>query len=358
MKMWVKPGRDEESEAELPEGQKNAALANALGGMIEFTRKQRSTSSPNPERRGCPSRKVLLAPIKSDELPGGELRSHMNGCSECFLAFRTALNEHKALALEPATPRRAWGNWLTLLKPGWALAGAVSLLIFLSAAGYVCRRCQQEAPLQGHADRGAPQSDGASAESPRGEEKASVVAAATSSAPAKAAEQRMRPARVKEAPSSRRRTIQVSDHGPTAEAKDKLNPLPARLAPDTYQHGLNRDYTVPCNDPTGAVMPRPATESHAGGRPCAPRLRLPSAESAGAESKLLQERRGLSRPSFGIRRPALEVPIRGLSREDLPLMRVPVKDERKTFPLPRVSQRPPTPRRGLKSLEGAGQKQQ
>lgn len=100
--------------------------------LITFGREYFATDFPNPARVGCPSPGALQTLARSDELPGDELCDHLFGCSECFRAYRAALETSKATA--PAVAASWWSDWrerlvaVFTLKPAFALAGVVILL--------------------------------------------------------------------------------------------------------------------------------------------------------------------------------------------------------------------------------------
>ncbi len=101
---------------------------------ITFGREYFATDFPNPARVGCLSPAALQTLARSGELPDDELCDHLFGCSECFRAYRAALEAGRATG--PAVVTSWWGEWRERLLPTFArnpafaftLAGAVILL--------------------------------------------------------------------------------------------------------------------------------------------------------------------------------------------------------------------------------------
>lgn len=52
--------------------------------LVASAREYFSADFPNLARTGCSTPKFLQELVRSRELPGQELRSHLLGCSECF----------------------------------------------------------------------------------------------------------------------------------------------------------------------------------------------------------------------------------------------------------------------------------
>lgn len=52
--------------------------------LIASAREYFSADFSNPSRTGCSTPEFLQEIVRSRELPGQELRSHLLGCSECF----------------------------------------------------------------------------------------------------------------------------------------------------------------------------------------------------------------------------------------------------------------------------------
>ncbi len=107
--------------------------------LIAFGREYFATNFPNPARVGCPSPGALQTLARSDELLDDELCDHLFGCSECFRAYRAALEASRVAA--PAAVAARWSEWrerlaaVFALKPAFALAGillAVSGAVWLS----------------------------------------------------------------------------------------------------------------------------------------------------------------------------------------------------------------------------------
>ncbi|MGH9846595.1 MAG: hypothetical protein ACREEM_48470 [Blastocatellia bacterium] len=100
--------------------------------LIGFAREYFATDFPNPTRTGCPSPAALQSLARSGDLPDDELCDHLFGCSECFRAYRAALEAGRAAA--PAVAASGWSEWrerlaaVFALKPAFALAGIVILL--------------------------------------------------------------------------------------------------------------------------------------------------------------------------------------------------------------------------------------
>jgi hypothetical protein len=81
-----------------------------------------SLANPNPERRGCPSRAVLVA-LSRRELPiGDRAYEHLLECSECYCEFRQLQQQPVA----DSSRRQAWplGRTIfTALAIGIAISG-------------------------------------------------------------------------------------------------------------------------------------------------------------------------------------------------------------------------------------------
>lgn len=52
--------------------------------LVASAREYFSADFSNPTRTGCSTPELLRELVRSRELPGQELRSHLLGCSECF----------------------------------------------------------------------------------------------------------------------------------------------------------------------------------------------------------------------------------------------------------------------------------
>jgi len=109
--------------------------------LIAFGREYFATDFPNPARIGCPSPAALRTTARSGELPDDELCDHLFGCSECFRAYRAALEASRAAVPAGATSwwsgRRERVAAVFALKPAFALAG---ILLTVSGALWLAWR--------------------------------------------------------------------------------------------------------------------------------------------------------------------------------------------------------------------------
>ncbi|MGH9842059.1 MAG: hypothetical protein ACREEM_25175 [Blastocatellia bacterium] len=118
--------------------------------LIAFAREYFATDFPNPTRTGCPSPAALQTMARSGGLPDDELCDHLFSCSECFPAYRAALEAGRAAT--PALAVSWWSEWRErlaatfALKPSFALAGIVILLAVSGALWLAWRDAAIPAP--------------------------------------------------------------------------------------------------------------------------------------------------------------------------------------------------------------------
>ncbi|HZI19285.1 MAG TPA: hypothetical protein VEY09_11885 [Pyrinomonadaceae bacterium] len=103
--------------------------------VVSFAQAFYATEFPNTERRGCPSAAAVREAANSGTLPGPELREHLFGCSECFLAYRGARLNRAAQAAAPESWRDRIGGVVArlILRPSPAAAG-LACLVFIAGA--------------------------------------------------------------------------------------------------------------------------------------------------------------------------------------------------------------------------------
>ncbi len=106
--------------------------------VVTFAQAYYTTEFPNDERRDCPPTETLREAARSGKPPGGQLRSHLFDCSECFRSFRSARMSHRTQVL-PARPRLALlGAALANIRSPWApVAVGASCLVFLGLIAVV-----------------------------------------------------------------------------------------------------------------------------------------------------------------------------------------------------------------------------
>jgi len=99
--------------------------------LIAFGREYFATDFPNPARVGCPPQATLQTLARSGDLPGDELCDHLFGCSECFRAYRAALEAGRATA--PAVAASWRREWRERLAPAFAFKQLFALAVILLA---------------------------------------------------------------------------------------------------------------------------------------------------------------------------------------------------------------------------------
>lgn len=106
--------------------------------VVTFAQAYYATEFPNDERRGCLRIEILREAARSGNMPGGQMRSHLFDCSECFRSFRSARMSHRTQVL-PARPRLALlGAALAKIRSPWApVAVGASCLVFLGLVAVV-----------------------------------------------------------------------------------------------------------------------------------------------------------------------------------------------------------------------------
>ncbi|MGH9937604.1 MAG: hypothetical protein ACREAM_15250 [Blastocatellia bacterium] len=112
------PDNDDSSEREIEQ-------------LIAFGREYFATDFPNPARVGCPSPAALETLARSGDLPDDELCDHLFGCSECFRAYRAALEAGRATAPAVAVSWRS--EWRERMAAVFALKYAFALTVILLA---------------------------------------------------------------------------------------------------------------------------------------------------------------------------------------------------------------------------------
>ncbi len=126
------PDNDDSSEREIEQ-------------LIAFGREYFATDFPNPARTGCPSPAALQTLARSGELPDDELCDHLFGCSECFRAYRAALEASRGAA--PASAASWLRGWREKLVPAFAFKPAFALpVILLAVSGAVWLALPDRAP--------------------------------------------------------------------------------------------------------------------------------------------------------------------------------------------------------------------
>jgi hypothetical protein len=106
--------------------------------MIAFARDYFASDFSNPARTGCPAPDAIQEIVRAGKPPGVELRAHLFGCSECLAEFDRTM---RARANVPPVAAPWWGKLLGArsLRPDPLLAGALCLLLFVSAGVYLRR---------------------------------------------------------------------------------------------------------------------------------------------------------------------------------------------------------------------------
>jgi len=99
--------------------------------LITFGREYFATDFPNPARVGCPPPATLQTLARLGELPDDDLCDHLFGCSECFRAYRAALEAGRATA--PAVAASWRSEWRERLAAVFALKHAFALAVILLA---------------------------------------------------------------------------------------------------------------------------------------------------------------------------------------------------------------------------------
>ncbi len=112
------PGNDDLSEREVEQ-------------LIGFAQEYFATDFPNPTRAECPSPTAMQTLARSGELPDDELCDHLFGCSECFRAYRAALEAGRVTA--PAIAASWRREWRERMAATFALKPAFALTVILLA---------------------------------------------------------------------------------------------------------------------------------------------------------------------------------------------------------------------------------
>lgn len=102
--------------------------------IVTFAQAYYATEFPNGGRRDCPPVEALRKAARSGEPPGGQLRSHLFGCSECFRSFRSARMSHRTRAATAKPRLPLLSSALAHIRSPWALSVTVaSCLVFLGS---------------------------------------------------------------------------------------------------------------------------------------------------------------------------------------------------------------------------------
>jgi hypothetical protein len=134
----VKNNREQTSR----EGRDSGELFADPTEVVSFAQAFYATEFPNTERRGCPASGALRESAHSEDLPGPELREHLFGCSECFLAYRGA---RLSRVVRPTT-REPWRERFEgvlarlTLRPALTAAGLACLIIIAGVLAAVVWR--------------------------------------------------------------------------------------------------------------------------------------------------------------------------------------------------------------------------